>query len=199
MLIQVAGMSEKLQQTRIPDYLLHIAQGFYDIGFNAAYNVHIDNSVKGFQRLPSAVVNFNFAVELMLKALHLFTTGKNLEGHEIWTLFKQLPKETKTDIESKFIDFRKTKNEKLSSYRVKLTQGNKETNENRNTENLSLKDFLILHTHSFNNWRYLYEIKEEGYLYEYNFKQMDDFIRALIETINNERNKRPPSMILEKK
>lgn len=189
----------KQDKERIPDYLLHIAKGFYDIGFNAAYNVHIDNSVKGFQRLPAAVVNFNFAVELMLKALHLFTTGKNLEGHEIWVLFKQLPQETKIEIESRFEEFRKKKNEKLSSYRVKLTRGDNEEKESKNTENLSLKDFLVLHNHSFVNWRYLYEIQEEGYLYEYNFKQMDDFVKALIETINNMRSKRPPSILLEKK
>jgi hypothetical protein len=194
----VSKRNLKQDKERIPDYLLHIAQGFYDIGFNAAYNVHVDNSVKGFQRLPAAVVNFNFAVELMLKALHLFTTGKNLEGHEIWVLFKHLPQETKIEIESRFEEFRKQKNEKLSSYRVKLTRGDNEEKVNKNTENLSLKDFLVLHNHSFVNWRYLYEIQEEGYLYEYNFKQMDDFVKALIETINDRRSKRPPSMLLEK-
>ena len=188
----------KKEKERIPDFLLSIAVGFYDIGFNAAYNIHVDNSEKGFQRLPSAVVNFNFAVELMLKALHLFTTRKNLEGHEIWTLFKQLPQETKIKIEMKFDQFRRQKNEKLSSFRIKLTRGVNEKKENKNTDNLPLKEFLLLHNHSFVNWRYLYEINEEGYFYEYNFKQMDDFIKALFETITEERNKRPPSMILQK-
>lgn len=189
----------KKDKERIPDYLLHIAQGFYDIGFNAAYNVKVDNSVKGFQRLPSAVVNFNFAVELMLKALHLFTTRKNLEGHEIWTLFKQLPLETKAKIETKFVQFRRQKNEKLSSFRIQMSKGKNKKEEIKDTENLPLKDFLLLHNHSFVNWRYLYEIKEEGYFYEYNFKQMDDFIKALYEIIKVERSKLPPSMILQKK
>lgn len=54
--------------------MLHIAQGFYEIGYNTAYSEGIDNTIKGFQRLPSAVVNFSFAVELMLKALNLITS-----------------------------------------------------------------------------------------------------------------------------
>lgn len=188
----------KKEKNSVSDFMLHVAQGFYDIGYNAANNVETDNSIKGFQRLPSAVVNFNFAVELMLKALNLLTSGKNLQGHEIWKLFKNLPQETQLEIEAKFLEYKKLKNVNLSSYQVKVTKGNNETKSNKDIETLSLKEFLILHNHSFQNWRYLYEVNEKGYDYAYDFKLMNDFIKALIEIINKIREGKGPMMLLKK-
>ena len=64
----------KKEPNIIPDFLFHIAQGFYDTGYSLAKSSEKDKSVKGFQRLAPAVVNFSFAVELLLKGL-LSLTG----------------------------------------------------------------------------------------------------------------------------
>lgn len=50
-------------------------------------------------------------------------------------------------------------------------------------ESSSLKDMLILHNKSFEEWRYLYE-NRKSIMFKYNFNQMNCFIKSLIITIN---------------
>lgn len=182
---------------KIPDYLFHIAQGFYDVGYHVAFQVKKDNSYKGFQRLPTAVVNFSFAIELFLKGLHLITTGKDLKGHQFWNLYKQLPISIKSDIEERYSEHKSKKDKELSAYKIVVTQmNNSEGKNHESNDNLTVKELLKLHNKSFENWRYLYEVKSEGYEYEYNFDLMDCFIKALIELINEIRSRKKPSFIL---
>jgi hypothetical protein len=177
-------MKRNERKQRNPEHLLHVAKGFYDIGMAAAQDVKKDKSEGGFQRLPAAVINFNFAVELLLKALHLFTTGKHLEGHEIYSLYKQLPAETKTELEERFQDLRAIKNDQLTAYRIILEFDGGPMEPDAAGDPFSLKDILISHNHSFTNWRYLFEWRDEGYSYFYDFKHMNDFALSLIHVIN---------------
>ena len=64
------------------EILLHSAQGFFDIGYHLARETKKDESIKGFQRLAGAIVNFSFATELLLKGLHLLTTRKQIKSHK---------------------------------------------------------------------------------------------------------------------
>ena len=46
-----------------------------------------------------------------------------------------------------------------------------------------IKNLLEIHSEAFEDWRYLYEFGEEGYSYEFDFKAMDAFYKALIDTL----------------
>ena len=48
----------------------------------------------------------------------------------------------------------------------------------------SLIEFLKLHSNGFEKWRYVYEIEEQYYSYEFNFNLMNEFIKALLNTID---------------
>ncbi len=161
--------------------IFHFAQGFYDVGFNAAYRNKDEKSDKGFQRLPVSVINFNFAAELYLKGLHLLTTKQERSGHEIWKLFKDLPTEIKIQIEEKYDDLVLSDNKELGEYSAKFIINKLEPKTLR--ESSSLKDMLLLHNKSFEEWRYLYE-NRKSIMFKYNFNQMNCFIKSLIITIN---------------
>lgn len=157
-----------------------------------------DKTQKGFQRLQTAVVNFSFAIELFLKGLYLITTGKDLRGHQFWNLYKQLPASIKSDIEKRYSEHKSKQDKELSSYKIVVTERNKSNKKNHESKNnLTVNKLLKIHNKSFENWKYLYEVKSEGYEYEYNFDLMDCFIKALIELINEIRNDKKPSMILK--
>ncbi|TXF77663.1 hypothetical protein [Chryseobacterium sp.] len=161
--------------------IFHFAQGFYDIAYNAAYRNKIDGTEKGFQRLPTAVINFNFSAELYLKGLHTITTKLIINGHELWKLFKYLSPEIKSEIEELYNNFLETNKDELSSYKAKFIVNNIEPLETRESDNL--KNMLLVHNKSFEEWRYLYENKK-SIIYEYDFNKMDCFIKSLITVIN---------------
>ena len=192
-------MRPNSDKSRIPDYLFHIAQGFYEVGLHVAYQVNKDNSVKGFQRIAPAVVNFTFAIELMLKGLHSLTTKMDLRGHKLWDLYKLLSQDIKQKIEDKYNLHRETKSDELPSFRVIMKKANEnetETPEEDSKENVSLRDLLVIHNNAFEDWRYLYEYSPTGYKYEFNFKLMDAFIKSLIEVINDVKSNLGPSFVI---
>ena len=192
-------MKPNSDKNRIPDYLFHIAQGFYEVGLHVAYQVNKDNTVKGFQRIAPAVVNFTFAVELMLKGLHSLTTRMDLKGHKLWDLYKHLSQDLKEKIEDKYNIYKTLKSDNLPAFRIVMTKESEKEKENDTddtNENISLRDLLIIHNDAFEEWRYLYEVPPNGYKYEFNFKLMDAFIKSLIEVINDVKSKRGPSFIL---
>ena len=167
------------------NFIFHFAQGFYDVGFNAAYRIKDDKSEKGFQRLPVSVINFNFAAELYLKGLHLLTTKQEKSGHEIWKLYKDLPIEIKIRIEEKYDEFVLSDKEELGDYEAKFIINKIDPIIVRDSN--SLKNMLILHNKSFEEWRYLYE-NRKSIIFKYNFNQMNCFIKSLIIVINKIQN-----------
>ena len=192
-------MSTKRQQNLNPDFLFHIAQGFYDTGYLLAKATKDEKSVKGFQRIAPAVVNFSFAVELLLKGLHSLTTDIELKGHQFWILYKQLPDSIKTRIESKYQNTKLNAGQELTKYRIKVhpikDPDKSENPESLINDNSSIEDLLKLHNDSFKNWRYLYELNEGGFEYEYDFRLMSAFTKALVETINEIKSTRKPSVM----
>lgn len=191
-------MGKITKKNQVPDFLFHLAQGFYDVGLHLAIQVKKDNSVKGFQRIAPAVVNFTFAAELMLKGLHLITTKMEIKSHKLWDLYRLLSPDIKLQIEAAYIEFQKQKSDNLPAFRINVTQ-DKETKRNyESKDNLVIKELLLIHNNSFEDWRYLHEIQIGGYNYEYNFILMEAFIKSLIEVINATKSKNRPSMIIGK-
>ncbi len=76
-------MKPDTDKSLIPDYVFHVAQGFYDVGLQLAHYIKKEESVKGFQRIAPAAMNFTFAIELMLKGLHSLTTRMNFKNSQI--------------------------------------------------------------------------------------------------------------------
>lgn len=185
-----------------PDFLFHIAQGFYDTGYSLAKSIEKDKSVKGFQRLAPAVVNFSFAVELLLKGLLSLTIKLNLQGHQFWQLYKNLPASVKSLIETKYNIDKQKLDKELGNYKIRVYPAKTEENpynpESKINEESTIKDLLMLHNNSFDNWRYLYEVKDAGFEYEYDFKLMNCFVKSLVEVINEIKSKRPPTFVITK-
>ncbi|MDX8553804.1 hypothetical protein MK851_09250 [Tenacibaculum sp. 1B UA] len=177
--------------------LLHSAKGFYDLGFNCAYNLNKNNGISGFQRIPAGAVNMSFAAELFLKAIHLIVKNKSIKGHELLKLFKDLPQNTKTDIEKRFNYHLKNNNEAklLPSHKLVVSVSDTKTNQD-NSDNINLLEFLTKHNLTFQNWRYMHEVKDTGYSYVADFKTIDCFLKSLIDFINS--NPKKTDLILNK-
>ena len=192
----------KKQPNITPDFLFHIAKGFYDIGYLVAIKLKNDNSTTGFQRIAPAVVNLSFSIELLLKGLHSITTKSDLTGHKFHDLYKKLPGPIKLKIETKYRDHVLNSDKELTKIRIILSKvegPDKPHNpDSKINDEMSIEDLLILHNDSFINWRYLYEVNEAGYEYEYDFKLMVSFAKSLIEVINDIKSTQPPTFILNK-
>ena len=63
------------------------------------------------------------------------------------------------------------------------SENEKDKKDENNITELNISNLLKLHNESFVKWRYLYEIENEYYYFEFNFKLMDDFINSIIEVI----------------
>jgi hypothetical protein len=170
----------------VVDMLLHSAQGFYSVGLQAASEVLKDDKIFGYQILAPAAVNFGFAIELFLKALLLSTTKMQIEGHELLKLYKHLPEAVKVQIEarySKHISLDEDGKE-IRSLKMVVYRGNQQKDPTTKSEDKSLKAILKKHNRTFDNWRYLYEVGEDGYELDIDFRSLHCLIKALIETIN---------------
>ncbi len=127
------------------------ARAMYDTayGFAKCADYALENPAKEIvpNLSTASFVNTAFACELFLKALLLYTTSKNPRGHELKTLFEELPTKYQTLIETEV--FRRC------GGRVKTIWG------------LPLLDEL---SNAFTEWRYWFEDKrntmrgEIGYL-----------------------------------
>lgn len=179
--------------------LLHSAKGFYDVGFNCAYNLNKDQGISVFQRISAGAVNMSFAAELFLKAIHLIISKKPIMGHKLLFLYNDLPENVKHKIEEQYkFQLKNNKEiELLPSFKMNVFRPNeKPTNEQPDDARDELYTFLEKHNHTFEHWRYLHEIKDGGYAYDINFKTMDCFIKSLIDFINNSSAK--PDLFLNK-
>lgn len=172
---------------KVPELLFHTAQGFYDIALHCARSLNKDDNITGFQRIAPAATNFCFTVELLLKGLILLKTKKSIKRHELKLLFEQLPEAEKVQIELRYLHYQNNDKEKddLGDFRMSISKvGDKEFKYNH-IENPSLQDLLTLHNKGFENWRYLYEINLDEYYRVIDFKSLNCFIKAIIDTINS--------------
>ncbi|MCF8254883.1 MAG: HEPN domain-containing protein [Bacteroidia bacterium] len=182
------------------DLLFHTAQGFYDVGYHVAFQNNTDKTIKSFQRLASSVVNFSFSLELFLKGLHLLTTGNEPKSHDLLELYNSLPLKYRNSIENIYSELKKNSKKELNNYTIIITptQQVKRDEKESEIEDMGVVELLELHKISFINWRYLYEIKVEGYKYRFDFYLIDCFIKSLIIEINELKSNLRPTMLLNK-
>jgi hypothetical protein len=176
----------KKQLNPILDLLFHTAKGFYDVGYNCAYNVNQDNGITGFQRIAPGAVNMTFAAELFLKGLHLIVSKEQIKGHYLNSLFNKLPEDIQDKIEKRFNFHREQQKQskELTAYKFVVSRMNGDKKDAIYSDSNSLKQFLSSHDKGFENWRYLHEIGEDGYTYNINFNLLDCFLKAIIDEIN---------------
>ena len=190
------------QQNITPDFLFHIAQGFYSIAYNLAAKLKNDNSTFGFQMIAPAVVNFSFAVELFLKGLYAISKKSDLSGHRFYDLYRQLPISIKEKVELKYREQLLSTDDKLTKIKIVMSKASESEKtskeESKTNDSMSVADLLLIHNDSFTNWRYLYETNAGGYEHEFDFKLINCFVRALIEVINEVKANKSPTFILTK-
>ena len=101
-------------------YLVLNAQGFYNTAFQAAKVLQIAEGDDAFSIVAPAIVNFSFAIELLLKGI-LHVLGKDLDKHNLSALYNQIPRLIKSDIENEYQQQHPKRCKDLGFY--KLTKG----------------------------------------------------------------------------
>lgn len=165
----------------------HAALGFYKNGISQAKNITKEKGNKIFEIAPVAAVNLSFAAELLLKLIYHLDTQKRIHTHELNKIFSCLDVSRRREIENKYNEYKLNTSNKLQPIKLSFNTNvnNPEDRKNKNDiTNLSLIEFLKLHSNGFEKWRYVYEIEEQYYSYEFNFNLMNEFIKALLNTID---------------
>jgi|GEM_PF-2100901 len=172
------------------EMLLFSAKGFVETGINEA--LKIDVGIKPetmYEVAPKAIVNLTFGAELWLKFVcwHYGVT-ENIAFHNLLNLFNKVPADVRNEIANEYYIRRSSDKSKLTSIKLCFNtfEGNpKDTVDENDMENLTLDEFLKLHSHSFVEWRYHFENKYSHPYFEYNFKLMFMFIKSVITVLNN--------------
>ncbi|MBK9984102.1 MAG: hypothetical protein IPP15_17325 [Saprospiraceae bacterium] len=170
-------------KNQIVDLLLDTAKGFHDIGFSCAAHLKEDQNRTVIQRMPVAAVDLSFSAELYLKAIHLLK--KNLvRGHKLHDLFNVLDEKSKSEINELFIKHLDSNpdNKLLPSFELKIYKEERESKSDKDIDHKQADDletFLKNHNQTFENWRYIHELNDEGYHLHANFKYFHCFISVL--------------------
>ena len=180
-------MTKKSNKNVNFQFAISVAEGFYQTGLSLAKHTHTDDSKHGYIWIPTGVVNFSFATELLLKATIYYDTEKQVFGHELFKLYQTLTEKTKKEIEKAYKSY-KSENEKedfLPAYLIELKLKGETSEKTEKSDFEEIKNLLKIHCESFENWRYIYEFGETGYSYEFDFKAMDAFYKALKDVLKS--------------
>ncbi|MPQ49158.1 hypothetical protein GCQ56_19335 [Marinifilum sp. N1E240] len=174
-------MAKKKNKDSNYQFAIEIADGFYQSGLSIANHSHEDKSDRGYIWIPPGVVNFSFATELLLKATIFYDLKKKPWGHKLYDLYKSLSTETRLKIEEAYKLHKKENEavESLPAYKIIIRVGEDNSDHSQETNVDEIKNLLEIHSESFENWRYIHEFGEEGYCYEFDFKAMDAFYKAI--------------------
>lgn len=165
----------------------HAALGFYKNGISQAKNITKEKGNKIFEIAPAAAVNLSFAAELLLKLIYHLDTQKRIHAHELNKIFSCLDVSRRREIENKYNQYKLNTSKEFRSIKLSFNTNvnNPEDRKNINDiTNMSLIEFLKLHSNGFVKWRYVYEIEDKYYSYEFNFNLMNEFIKALLHTVD---------------
>lgn len=170
----------------VPEILFHNAQGFYDLGIHAAFNIDKRPGIEGFQMIAPAAVCVSFAVELFLKGLYLVTTKKPIKGHDLLSLYKALPEVVKAKIEVRYMKHQQNDKDRkdLPAFRMIVKKAKDQTQDPPDGGTPTLEKLLKTHSKNFEKWRYLHEISQLGYSYEMDFRSINCLAKSLAETVN---------------
>ncbi|AQX51315.1 hypothetical protein [Elizabethkingia anophelis] len=171
---------------KIHHNLLYLsALGFYNTGIKIAQSLsNTKNSEEYFEKSPVAAMNLSFSTELLLKLLHQISSEQpSIQGHKLDILFNSLPENEKIQLKRKYL-LKKEKN--LHPYKISFNSydNNPEDSQDKNNiTELTLEQLLEIHSDSFIKWRYIFEISDEYYSYEFNFNLINNFAEAIIDRI----------------
>ena len=160
------------------DLLFRMACGFHHTGIYSAGLLQ-NSGTKPFTMIGPAAVNFALATELYLKAIHLLNKIRPSDTHELWKLFKTLPRITMELIEREYIQQLSTKPDLLKSIHMTVSRGAEDAQKEFPMSPDTVKKLLVRHNHSFISWRYLHEFTSKGCDYHFDFHEMDIFCTAL--------------------
>lgn len=178
-------MGKKKKKETNYQFAIEIAEGFYQTGLSVAKHSHEVKNDHGYIWIPPGVVNFSFATEILLKATIFYDLRQNAWGHKLYDLYQTLSEQTKQNIETSYKLYKKEniKVDSLPAYKIAISVGDNNTDRSKESNFNEIKNLLEIHSDSFENWRYVYEFGEEGYCYEFDFKAMDAFYRALSDSL----------------
>lgn len=88
----------KVPKLKNPEFAISMSEGFYETGKSLAKRSMEDNTT-GYIWIASAVVNFSFATELILKGLLMIDSNVSTRGHKFLDLYKKIKLTTRKEIE----------------------------------------------------------------------------------------------------
>ncbi len=197
--------SEKIYDPKVAiivadDFRKH-SKTFVDSLPKADLNEVAHFAVNNLGGLIASATMLALALELYLKALRITIALPVNETHHLWSLYKDLPVEIKSSIETYYNQLNVRKPGKTAGLILKLSvdpinnndsDGSDESEQNKRNSRDDLKSLLVKSSDAFITWRYIHEGGRKGkYMYyDYEFLRLDlmcDIIRNHIIAILEKR------------
>ena len=166
------------------DLLCRMASGFHKTGGDAAWRLH-GTGPDAFRMIGPAAVNLALAAELYLKAVHLLNARRPLDTHELWKLFKTLPRLTVELLGINYTQALATTKDELKSMHIAISRGNDSKKNDFPPTPDTVKLLLVMHNHAFISWRYLHEVSGKSQPYHFDFHAMHVFCGVLNTHVSN--------------
>lgn len=166
-------------------FAIEAAEGFRLAGLRSAPKRNAQQSASPIAALTSSAVNLSLSLELFFKALILLSRIVPPRTHNLKDLFDQLPRETRSSIETLYGQFLDADPEEESDLTIMSFHYSADPQEllGRNfradTANPDLETLLESHENTFMLWRYIHEIQDSMRSgYSYDFRSMNAAIKA---------------------
>ena len=166
------------------DLLCRMASGFHKTGVDAAWRLR-GTGPDAFRMIGPAAVNLALAAELYLKAVHLLNGRRPLDTHELWKLFKTLPRLTAELLGLNYTQALATTDDELKSMHMLISRASEDEKKEFPPAPDTVKLLLVCHNHAFTSWRYLHEFSSKGYAYHFDFHAMHVFCGVLNAHVSN--------------
>jgi hypothetical protein len=173
-----------------PKFLYSNSQEFFKIGIFSANDYFErlslaqqgDNNMMKYISVPA--VNISFALELVLKGLHLKFFNRPPKGHSLLTLFSKLPNSIKLNIQQKGIhkNYDHFKIVEITTHDKQDKPFDKGLSYIFNTTDEILSN-LKLQDNSFCDFRYMFEMGTKAKPFYFNFLFMANITRNCLDTL----------------
>ena len=173
------------------DLLYRMASGFHKVGVDAAWQLRGTGS-DAFRMIGPAAVNLALAAELYLKAVHLLNARRPPSTHELWKLFRTLPKFSVDLLNSRYSQALATTDDELKSIHMVISRGSDSASKGFPPTPDTVRLLLESHNHAFISWRYLHEFSSKGYAYQFDFHAIHVFCGVINSHVISLLNARPP-------
>jgi hypothetical protein len=173
---------------RAADAFRNLSEGFLrEIGpVKDTAAIRAANNIGG---LIASATNLALALELYLKALRIAMFLPVPATHELWSLYKKLPRGIKERIQTRYDLLNQTAGDEVSSFNLAMWVGSTPPPgppprpPNNSEVDRSLKSVLLRSSNAFETWRYLHEVRtqEEFIFYSFEFYRLGlicDIVRA---------------------